>query len=45
MLIYVELNESKSIFYKLFKEEEHIIELIKENIKDIKNALLHEILI
>ena len=45
MLIYVELNESKSIFYKLFKEEEHIIELIKENIKDIKNALLNEILI
>lgn len=45
MLIYVELNESKSIFYKLFKEEEHIIESIKENIKDIKNAVLHEILI
>ena len=43
--MYIEFNESKSIFYKLFKEEEHIIESIKENIKDIKNALLHEILI
>ena len=45
MPIYVELNESKNIYYKLFKEEEHIIELIKENIKSIKNAGLHEILI
>jgi len=43
--MYIEFNESKSIYYKLFKEEEHIIESIKENIKDIKNALLNEILI
>lgn len=44
MPCFVEYDESENISYKIFKNEEHIIESIYNHIKYIKNVGSHEIL-
>ena len=45
MPCFVEYDESENICYKIFKNEENIIESIYNHIKYIKNDGLREILI